>query len=164
VRIRDALSGEAAAISNLVSEAFASAPHSSGTEAEIVAALRDAGALAVSLVALRDEAIVGHVALSAVTIPGAAGWFALGPVSVRPACQRQGLGAALVRAALERLRKQGAAGCVVIGNPTYYGRFGFAHRPCLSYRDLPAPYLQALAFAGAVPAGEVAYHPAFDAA
>ena len=164
MRIRDEEAGDVAAIAELVREAFASAEHSSGTEAAIVSGLRAAGALTVSLVAVQDEAIVGHIAISPVRIAGAAGWFGLGPLSVRPACQGRGIGGALIEAALDRLKRQAAAGCVVLGDPGYYGRFGFVHRPGLSYPDIPPPYLQALSFGRAMPEGEVSYHEAFSAA
>jgi predicted N-acetyltransferase YhbS len=164
VCIRDEEASDVAAIAELVREAFASAEHSSGTEAAIVSGLREAGALTASLVAVEDEAIVGHVVVSPVSIVGAAGWFGLGPVSVRPACQGRGICGALIEAALGRLKQQAAAGCVVLGDPGYYGRFGFAHRDGLSYRDIPPPYLQAISFGRTLPHGEVSYHEAFSTA
>ena len=91
--------------------------------------------------AVQAEAIVGQVAGSPVSIAGAGDWFGLGPVSVRPAFQRRGIGGALILAALARLKQQGAAGCLVLGDPRYYARFGFAHQQGLSYRHpaaLPA--------------------------
>jgi putative acetyltransferase len=162
--IRVERDGEASAIGEVTTAAFRDAPHSSGAEAVIVAALRRAGALALSLVAVDDEEVVGHVAFSPVAIDGAQGWFGLGPVSVRPDRQGAGLGAALIRAGLERLREQGAAGCVVLGEPAYYGRFGFAADPRLRFGGAPPEYFQRLVFHGLAPMGEVAYHMAFDGA
>lgn len=127
-------------------------------------ALRGAGQLSVSLVAEADGAVVGHVAASPVTLSGGErGWYGLGPVSVTPAWQGRGIGSRLVRQALDVLRARGAAGCVVLGEPGYYGRFGFAAAPALVLPGVPPAYFQALAFAGAVPAGTVAYHAAFTA-
>ena len=81
------------AIHALTDAAFRDVPHSSGTEAAIVDALRDAGALTLSLVAEEQGRIVGHVAFSPVTINGEASrWFGLGPVSVEPLEQRRGIG------------------------------------------------------------------------
>jgi putative acetyltransferase len=139
-------------------------PHSSQTEAAIVDALRGTGALAISLVAVQDTAIVGHAALSPVRIDDVdGGWYGLGPVSVAPSEQRKGIGKALIGEGLGRLRHMGARGCVVLGDPAYYGRFGFANDPALRYGDVPPPYLQRLVFAGAPPNGVVAFHAGFDA-
>jgi len=162
--IRSERSGDAAEIRQVVTAAFADAPHSDGTEGAIVDALRADDALTVSLVAVADGRIVGHVAFSAVTIDASdVGWFGLGPVAVLPDRQKQGIGGALVRAGLDRLRNQGAMGCVVLGDPNYYGRFGFAADPQLRYPDAPAPYFMRLAFGPEIPAGRVAYHPGFAA-
>lgn len=167
--IRPERPGDADAIRALTTEAFASAPHSSGTEAAIIDGLRAAGALTLSLVAIADDAapdaILGHVAVSPVTIDGAErGWFGLGPVSVRPGRQRGGVGSALIREGLRRLRESGAGGCVLLGDPRYYGRFGFAADPALVLEGVPPDYFMRLAFGGDVPAGTVRYHAAFDGA
>lgn len=162
--IRPEMAGDAPAIRAVTAAAFRDAPHSSGTEAAIVDALRDTGALTLSLVAERQGRIAGHVAFSPVTINRQAGrWFGLGPVSVEPAEQRRGIGKALIRDGLERLRDAGAEGCVVLGDPAYYRRFGFVSDPNLRYGDVPPEYFQHLSFTGSEPAGEIAYHPGFDA-
>ncbi|HZZ67308.1 MAG TPA: N-acetyltransferase [Phenylobacterium sp.] len=164
MQIRAERPEDANAIHFLTEAAFKEAPHASHTEAKIVDALRTADALTVSLVAIEDSAVVGHVAFSPVTISsGARNWFGLGPVSVTPARQGQGIGQALVREGLRRLEDLGAAGCVVLGDPDYYGRFGFAYDPGLTYGDIPPGYFQRLTLNGASPKGEVAYHPGFDA-
>jgi predicted N-acetyltransferase YhbS len=152
------------AIREVVGQAFAEAQHSSGTERAIVDALRASEALTISLVAVKDAAVVGHIAVSpVVTGNAAAGWFGLGPISVLPGCQRQGIGSALIREALAQLRRSGSAGCVVLGDPSYYGRFGFEHDPPVTYRDVPPPYFQILSFTGQRPTGAVEYHAAFEA-
>ena len=87
----------------------------------------------------------------------------MGPVAVRPDRQRSGIGQALIRAGLERLRATGAQGCVVLGDPAYYVRFGFKSDPELRYGDAPAGYFQRLIFGGERSTGEVDYHPAFSA-
>ena len=155
---------EGDAIREVVGHAFAEAPQSSGTERAIVAALRASDALTISLVAVKDDEVVGHIALSPVaTEDEAEGWFGLGPVSVIPGCQRQGVGSALIREALGQLQGSGATGCVVLGDPNYYGRFGFEHDPAVTYRYVPPPYFQILTFTGQKPVGAVEYHPAFEA-
>ena len=163
--IRSEQPADADPIRALTTEAFATAPHSSGTEAAIVDALRAAGALALSLVAVEGEQILGHVAFSPVTIDGAErGWFGLGPVSVRPGRQRGGIGSELIREGLRRLREMGAAGCVLLGDPAYYGRFGFANDPALVLEGVPPDYFMRLGFGAELPAGTVRYHAAFDGA
>lgn len=163
MQIRSEQPGDADAIRALTAAAFAGARHSSGTEAGIVDALRADGALTLSLVAVADGRIVGHVAFSPVGIDMAEGaWHGLGPLSVEPACQRQGIGQALVREGLQRLKALGASGCVVLGSPAYYGRFGFLSEPSLRYRDGPSPYFQRLILKGPAPSGQARYHRAFE--
>lgn len=164
--IRPEQPGDTHAIRALTTAAFATAPHSSGTEAAIVDGLRAVGALTLSLVAVAGDAgptaILGHVAFSPVTIDGAdCGWFGLGPVSVRPDRQRGGIGSGLIREGLRRLRAMGAGGCVVLGDPAYYGRFGFAADPALVLEGVPPEYFMRLGFGAEAPAGAVRYHAAF---
>ena len=161
--IRPEQKGDEAAISALTTAAFATAAHSNGTEAVIVERLRDAGELTLSLVATNEAGLlVGHVAFSPVRIAdGSENWFGLGPISVLPTCQGQGIGAALIREGLGRLEEHGAAGCVVLGEPAYYGRFGFAHDPMLTYPGPPADYFQRLVLCGDAPSGVVSYSNAF---
>jgi predicted N-acetyltransferase YhbS len=96
-----------------------------------------------------------------VTVDGAAGWYGIGPLSTRTDHRRRGIGALLMRTALARLEAKGARGAVLLGDPAYYARFGFAADPALTWRDAPSVYVQGLAFAGEPPRGEIAYHPAF---
>lgn len=163
--IRSERPGDSGAIRSITTAAFKGAEHSNQTEASIVDALRAAGALTVSFVAVDRGEIVGHVAFSPVIIEGEdKGWYGLGPVSVLPDHQRKGIGQALIREGLSRLELAGANGCVVLGDPAYYERFGFATDPTLRYKDVPVEYFKMLMFAGAAPAGSVSYHPGFDAA
>jgi putative acetyltransferase len=159
--IRSETGADHAAIHAVIEAAFAQAPHASGNEARIVAALRRDAVLSVSLVADIDGRIAGHVAASPVTIDGTEGWHGLGPVAVLPEDQGNGVGSALVQAALADLRAAGSRGCVVLGDPGYYGRFGFGQVDGLWYPGVPAGYFMALAFAEAVPRGVASYHPAF---
>jgi putative acetyltransferase len=155
---------DAAAIRALTEAAFKDMPHSSQTEARIIDALRAAGALTLSLVAIEEGVIVGHAAFSPVQIAGALDdWYGLGPVSVRPDRQRSGIGQALIREGLRRLKSAMAAGCVVLGDPAYYGRFGFEADPDLHYGAAPPVYFQRIVLEGPPPKGEVRFHPGFDA-
>jgi putative acetyltransferase len=165
LRIRPETPDDVTMIEAVTVAAFLEAPHTSHTEQFIVAALRAAGGLTVSLVAEAEGAVVGHVAVSPVTTSdGTPNWFGLGPISVLPAWQGRGVGSALMRAALETLRELGAAGCVVLGEPAFYGRFGFKAEPGLVFPDIPPEYFQVVTFGEAtVPRGRVAYHDGFDA-
>jgi putative acetyltransferase len=164
LRIRTETQADQAAIHALTKAAFLQAPHTSHTEELIVDALRAAGALAVSLVAEENGEIVGHVAVSPVMLSdGSNGWFGLGPISVAPTRQKQGIGAVLMQHALDALREQDAAGCVLLGDPAYYARFGFVAHPSLVLPGVPPEYFQAIAWRGEVPAASVHYHAAFDA-
>nr|WP_305838058.1 N-acetyltransferase [Pseudomonas sp. A29(2023)] len=152
------------AIARITEAAFQHEEHSSHTEQFIVNALRHAGQLSVSLVALENDTVVGHVAISPVTISsGAQGWYGLGPISVCPTHQQQGIGSALMKASLAELQRIGGVGCVVLGDPGYYGRFGFKAHAGLELPGIPAEYFQALVFGGELPIGVVSYHKAFDA-
>lgn len=162
MQIRPEQAGDEATIHALTAAAFKDMPFSDGTEPAIVDALRTAGALTLSLVAVEDGEIVGHVAFSPITVDGAdVGWFALGPVSVWPAHQHKGIGNAVIREGLARLRAMGAQGCVLTGDPAYYTRFGFRTDATLFYAGADGPYFQILPFGDAVPAGEARFHPAF---
>ena len=155
---------DVSAIETLTTAAFLDAPHTSHTEQFIVAALRRAGVLTVSLVAVEEGAVVGHVAVSPVVISdGAVGWYGLGPISVLPARQGQGIASRLMHEALGALRTRAAAGCVLLGDPAFYARFGFRMEPGLVLPGVPPEYFQVLAFGATLPRGVVTYHAAFDA-
>ena len=152
------------AIRTITKAAFADMPYSSHTEAEIIEGLRGAGAVRLSLVAASHGDVIGNVVFSDVTIDGEPGWVGLGPVSVKPGLQRSGIGSKLIEAGLDRMRSEGALGCVLVGDPGYYRRFGFRALAGLRYEGVPDEYVLALPFTVPVPAGAITYHPAFGAA
>jgi putative acetyltransferase len=165
VDIRPEIPADAAAISSVITSAFREAEHSDGNEAMIVEKLREAASLSISLVATENDRIVGHVAFSPVTVDGRSeGWFGLGPVAVVPDRQGHGIGSALIEAGLAQLRVRDSRGCVVLGAPAYYGRFGFVHDPNLALAGVPLEYFQSLIFEEQLCGGLVKYHPAFDLA
>lgn len=165
VQLRPESPTDVAAIGGVIDAAFLEQPHSRQTEGQIVQALRRAEALSLSLVALLNNQVVGHLALSPVTITGGApGWHGVGPLSVLPAVQGSGVGTALVWHGLRTLRQMGAAGCVVLGEPAYYGRFGFRSTPALRLDGAPPGCFLVRPFERLIPMGTVRYHAAFDLA
>ena len=98
------------------------------SESELIEKLRNRGVLTISLVALQDGEIVGHIAFSPVVIESGLSSFeatALAPMAVLPAYQRQGIGGQLIRAGLEECRRLVHEIVVLVGHPDYYPRFGF---------------------------------------
>ncbi|MDQ0323813.1 putative acetyltransferase [Pararhizobium capsulatum DSM 1112] len=149
-------------IQKLITAAFEGAPHSDGTEAAIVDALRAAGALTKSLVAELDGVIVGYVAFSLIEIDRqSVEWYGLGPIAVRPDQQRRGVGVQLIEAGLDQIKALSARGCVVLGDPAYYCRFGFKTDSALKFPGVPQEYFQRLDFGDDELQGVVRYHSAF---
>lgn len=162
--IRPETSADDAAIEQVTRRAFLSHPYSHQTEQFIIRDLRAADALAISLVAEVDGVVVGHVALSPVTIEdGSTGWYGLGPISVEPDLQRRGIGRALMERSIAELRRIGAKGCVLVGNPAFYVRFGFASNPALVHEGVPPEFVLCLSLGDTTAHGMVRFHPAFQA-
>ncbi|MFQ2245592.1 GNAT family N-acetyltransferase [Aeromonas enteropelogenes] len=151
------------AIEAVTVAAFLEAPHTDNNEQLIVRDLRQAGALSLSLVAEQSGQVVGHLCFSPVTISdGSERWYGLGPISVSPELHGKGLGSRLMEAGLVELKRMGAAGCVVLGDPGFYGRFGFEQNPALVLPGVPPECFMARSFGAASARGEVSYHPAFN--
>jgi putative acetyltransferase len=134
-------------------------------EADLVRHMHDDGDLILSLAAHAEQP-VGHIAYSRLILHEmpAISASVLAPLAVTPSFQRQGIGATLVRHGLERLAEDGCDLVVVLGEPHYYGRFGFD--PKLAERlktPYDGPYLQALALSerGKDARGPVSYARAF---
>ena len=165
--IRPEASGDEPDIRRVVEQAFGGP-----AEADLVDELRRIGALTLSLVAVQDGRVVGHVAFSPVTIDGLpddASAVGLAPVAVEPPLQGHGIGSALIREGLDRCREAGHCASVVLGHASYYPRFGY--RPASEWGlasefDSPPEHFMALELrSGALEdcAGQVRYHPAFGA-
>lgn len=141
------------------------------SEANLVDALRQRGAVTLSLVAVEENRVVGHVLFSPVTIESEHSRFeavALGPVAVLPERQNKGIDSELVRVGLEKCRRLGHDVAVVLGHPNFYPRFGFIPSKPLGIRweiDVPEEVfmvaeLRPGALAGRV--GIVKYQPEFS--
>ncbi|WP_028764757.1 GNAT family N-acetyltransferase [Shewanella colwelliana] len=153
-------------IETLIYRAFENHPHhepgAKPTEHLIVNKLRDAKVLSLALVCEDQTGIIGHIAFSPIFINGEESvWYGLGPVSVMPERQSEGIGGALIRESLAQLKTQGIEGVVLLGEPKYYGRFGFESQPNLTLPGVPSEYFLAISLANNIPTGEVAYHSAF---
>jgi len=160
--IRSETEADVRAITEVTVAAFATLALSNHTEQFIIAALRAARALTISLVAEVASRVIGHIAFSPVTISdGTPNWYGLGPVSVLPEHQRQGIGKALILEGLSRLKKMKARGCCLVGHPGYYGKFGFENTPGLGHEGVPPEAFFALPFDGHVPQGTVTFHDGF---
>lgn len=160
--IRPEAPADLPAIDRIHIEAFREHPYSQQTEHLIVRALRNSGALTLSRVAECEGTVAGHIAFSPARIDGEdLGWYTLGPVGVLPMLQGKGIGSALIREGLEGLRALGAKGCLLVGDPGYYKRFGFQNPPSLQVAEVPPEFFLCLALVGPVPSGLATHHPAF---
>jgi putative acetyltransferase len=162
--IRNELESDVETISSVTRVAFESCPYGNHTEEFIVNALRAANALTVSLVAEVGGKVVGHIAFSPVTISdGRQNWYGLGPISVLPEFQELGIGKSLIHEGLSSLKSLGAKGCVLVGDPKYYERFGFKNLPDLVLDGVPQEYFLALTFGEEEIHGVVMFHQGFTA-
>ena len=110
----------------LIKEAFASAEHANGNEQDLVDALRKGEAFIpeLSLVAVSDEKIVGHILFTKAKV-GNEEVLVLAPLSVRPGYQRQGIGKALIREGHRIAKELGYRYALVLGSETYYPQCGY---------------------------------------
>lgn len=122
MRIRPETAADRSAVRAVNEAAF-----ETSVEADLIEALRGKSTEVVSLVADSDDAVVGHILFSRVTLAGypQLRLMGLGPMAVAPQYQRSGVGSALVREGLARCRQLAVQAVVVLGHPEYYPRFGF---------------------------------------
>lgn len=168
MEIRDVTPAEERTAEGVVAAAFGEPVD--GRVVQMVRALQAGGAARVSLVAVADDELVGHVGLSR-------GWvdarrelvevLVLSPLSVRPDRQGQGVGTALIAAALEAADGRGAPAVFLEGSPEYYGRRGFRYAAALGFEPpsvrVPVPGFQVALLSSYEPwmAGRLIYPEAF---
>jgi putative acetyltransferase len=162
VAVRSETDADVVPITEVTVAAFKTLEISNHTEQFIIKALRVDKALTLSLVAELDGKVVGHIAFSPVTISdGSLNWHGLGPISVLPELQRQGIGKSLIHEGLALLKAMGSKGCVLVGDPNYYQRFGFGNIPSLVHKGIPQEVFLALPFDEKIPQGTVVFHEGF---
>lgn len=173
--IRTELAGDIDEIASVVGAAFSLAEHSAPPtriggppgEVDLLAWLRDDDGWLpdLSLVATSGDQIVGHVVATRAYVDGAPA-LGLGPLSVRPDHQRAGVGGRLVRELLDRAERAGDTLVALLGDPAYYGRFGFVpaqERGVESPDPAWGDYFQARALGtGEHPAGRFVYAAPFS--
>ncbi len=160
--IRRELDIEVADISRVTEAAFRDRDYAGGDEQVVIDRLSNAGDLSLSLVAIDDDDLIGQVTFSPATNEDQSDpWFALGPISVKPNRQGQGIGTALIHEGLAQISDQGALGCILTGNPAYYGRFGFSLVPELAPAREPGEFFMLKTLNGNRPTSPFEFHPAF---
>jgi putative acetyltransferase len=136
-------------------------------EAGLVDALIADGDAIVELVAEEDGQVVGHILFSRLFVQKGGKEFpavALAPLAVDQSFHGSGIGGALIREAHIRLKAAGERLAIVLGDPAYYGRFGYSHERAAGFESAyQGDALQALAWGEAPEAGLLVYASAFDA-
>ncbi len=134
-------------------------------EALLVNRLRSDGDIVLSLVAEDGGVVVGYVAFSRLTVEGGFEPFsavALAPLAVYPEYQQQGIATQLIRESHACLAALGETLSVVLGEPGYYGRFGYHHKRAGRFEcEYQSPFLMALSFGSAPSEGRLVYPAAF---
>jgi putative acetyltransferase len=132
-------------------------------EAKLVDDLRDAGDSVLSLVAVEHKTIIGHAMFSRLQAPFPA--LALAPVAVLPDRQRMGVGSRLIREGIACSEAAGWLGIFVLGDPAFYGRFGFDAGKASGFTSPYAgPHWMALSLGSSelpATAGSIQHAPAF---
>ena len=78
-----------------------------------------------------------------------------------PKYHRQGIGKSLINKGLDLLKDLEAQGCVLVGDPNYYKKFGFQNYPDLIHEGIPQEVFIALPFSERIPKGIVVFHEGF---
>lgn len=153
----------------LAVRAINEAAFETGAEADLVDALREHGKFVLSLVAEANGEAVGHILFSDIVMePGTpqSDVAGLAPMAVLPAWQGKGVGSALVRRGLEDCAELGYRAVFVLGNPAFYGRFGFVparlHGITSDYQDAGDAFMVLSLGKADLPRGHAHYQPEFE--
>ncbi|WP_434779621.1 GNAT family N-acetyltransferase [Neisseria sp. Ec49-e6-T10] len=160
--IRSEEKGDEQVIDQLLLDAFKDQPYSNNTENQMVQKLRQDNGVTLALVAGYKDEIIGYIAFSKIVIDNQlSDWEALAPVSVSPQWQNKGIGRQLIEEGLKILKGRLVSGCVLVGFPEYYKRFGFRTTNQLKVDGIPPEYFMVLPFNKSIPVGTVEFHSAF---
>jgi putative acetyltransferase len=162
VVVRVAIEEDRAAIRDIERKAFGGMG-----EAVLVDSLVASHDVVLELVATRDDMVVGHVMFSRIHVVDPDGepfpGVALAPAAVEPGLQGKGVGRAMISAAHDLLAAKGERLSVVLGDPGYYGRFGYTHERAAGFESsYQCDALQAIAFGDAPVTGRLVYAEAFQ--
>ncbi len=161
VQLRGEERGDQPQIRDLLEASFPSTG-----EALLVDRLRSDGDIVLSLVAEDSGVVAGYVAFSRLRVRGAGAPFpavALAPLAIYPEYQQQGIASHLLRESHACLASLGETLSVVVGEPGYYGRFGYSNRRAAQFQcEYQSPYLMALSFGWAPTEGRLVYPAAFN--
>ena len=166
LQIRQEIPSDYEQVERIITQAFNTAPHSDGNEARLVHDIRIGKNFIpqLSLVALYEDEIIGHILFSKIKIGNGDG-LALAPLSVLPEFQRMGVGKSLISAGHQIASKMGFTISVVLGDPAYYMKNGFS--PAFKYGIYPPfntdskYYMVHPLIDGELPDGIVVYDMAF---
>ena len=166
VKIRVERESDWDAIRDVTEQAFRGKPYAGEDEHILIDKMREEGVLALSLVAVDTrEQVVGQVSFSLARLGdgGSGPWYALGPVAVVPTRQGEGIGSQLIDVGLSSLCESGALGCILVGDPNYYERFGFQLYPEACPEAEPPEYFMLKFLLGAEVTGRFSFDPVFYA-
>ncbi|MFK8137772.1 MAG: GNAT family N-acetyltransferase [Bdellovibrionales bacterium] len=135
IEYREELSGDSEKIFELNKSVF-----ETDAEARLVDALRESKKLLLSMVAVADHKIVGHIAFSPMSIEqqGKRKLAGLGPMEVATSFQKQGVGSSLINKSEEKLKAMGYDAIFLLGHKEYYPKFGY--RPSLPSFGIRSKY------------------------
>ncbi|MBE9076105.1 N-acetyltransferase [Romeria aff. gracilis LEGE 07310] len=128
ISVRAETSNDYDAVRHVIVDAFTPSEFGHHGEADLVEQLRDRCDCLLSLVAVEDSGVIGHILFSPVSVRNGRdmSWgMGLAPLAIAPHRQRQGIGTALVKAGLVQLAEEGCPFVVVLGHGQFYSRFGF---------------------------------------
>ncbi len=75
------------------------------------------------------DKMLGAVRFTAITVGGQSGALLLGPLAVEPGFVNKGVGRELIASGLSGARDAGLRVVLLVGDRSYYGRFGFNRLP-----------------------------------
>ncbi|KHD07787.1 hypothetical protein PN36_29015 [Candidatus Thiomargarita nelsonii] len=127
MNIRESLNSDLESIRNLHLEAFGEEENEEVSKLALDLASDSDSSSILSLVAVEEGAVIGHVVFSPISISNNdnLSGFILAPLAVSPSEQKQGVGSKLIQFGFDTLAKNDVDAVFVLGDPNYYSRSGF---------------------------------------